>query len=68
MKFKRYRVTVGNRWDSESKHEFYTLNGATRFYCQKKQFGSDVFRWDRKIGWRWIFGTKAPTMYQFRNK
>lgn len=68
LRLKRYRVTIGDRWSTVTGRDFWTLNGATDFYCKKKGFGADVFKWSRKFGWRWIFGTKAPQLYQFRNK
>jgi len=54
MKLKRYCVTVMDNWTPM--RDFWTLEGAKKFYRLHRQC-ANVFQWDsRDHVWRWMCG------------
>lgn len=64
MKLKRYCVTVMDNWTPM--REFWTLEGARRFYREHRAC-ANVFKWaaDEQL-WEWIFGAldQKPPVYK----
>lgn len=52
MQLKRYCVTVMDNWTPT--RDFWTLNGALRFY-RPHRAAANVFKWDGEH-WCWMFG------------
>lgn len=54
MRLKRYRVTVLDNWTPTT--DFWTLEGAKKFYRQHREC-ANVFKWDDGA-WHWMCGSR----------